>query len=526
VGGYERQGENGRMKQYLLGIDIGTSSVKALLVDTEGNIAAKTSREYPLSSPAPLWSEQDPEDWWQGTRAVIAEFFEQSSLNPAQIVAVGLTGQMHGLVLLDAAGKVLRPAMLWNDQRTGEQCERIHEAAGRENVIRITGKPALASFTAPKILWVREREPEIYARIATCLLPKDYIRYRLTGTFFSDVADASGMSLLDVGARRWSDEMLRCLEIPEAFLPQVTESTDISAFVNTEAAAATGLLAGTPIVGGAGDQAAEAVGCGVLEEGKVSIAIGTSGVVFAGMPSYVFDPLGRLHAYCHASPGLWHVMGVMLSAGGSYRWLRDTFCAEEVEKANYHGIDVYDLMSEYADAVAPGCEGLLFLPYLSGERTPYPDPYARGVFFGISLRHGRKHFIRSVLEGVAFGLKDSMELLAALNLPVSDVRISGGGARSSIWRQIIADVLNVPLHIVNATEGAAFGAALLAGVGAGVFPSVRHAASQIVRIVDETRPGPGVDVYRQLYPRYRALYSALKDEFRALGSTVDSMARE
>jgi xylulokinase len=506
------------MKRFLLGIDIGTSSVKALLVGEDGAIVAKTSNEYPLSSPAPLWSEQNPEDWWQGTRAAIAEFFDQTALQPSQIACIGLTGQMHGLVLLDAHGDVLRPAILWNDQRTARQCDAIHDIVGRDEVVRITGKPALPSFTAPKILWVREHEPEVYARIATCLLPKDYIRYKLTGTFFSDVADASGMSLLDVGARRWSDEMLRALEIPEAWLPRLTESTEISAYVHTEAAAATGLLPGTPIVGGAGDQAAEAVGCGVLEPGKVSIAIGTSGVVFSGMPSYVFDPPGRMHAYCHAAPGLWHVMGVMLSAGGSYRWFRDVFCAEEIEKARDHGIDAYTLLDEYAEMIAPGSEGMLFLPYLTGERTPHPDPLARGVFFGMSLRHGKRHFLRAVLEGVAFGLRDSMELLKALDLPISDLRVSGGGARSDLWRQIIADVLGVPLRTVNATEGAAFGAALLAGVGARVFPSVHAAAEQVVRIGSETWPGPNSSSYQRLYPRYQALYAALKDEYHAMGA--------
>jgi xylulokinase len=427
---------------------------------------------------------------------------------------------MHGLVLLDAQGEVLRPCIMWNDQRTAAQCAAITEKVGLENVLRLTGNPILPGFTAPKIVWVRENEPEVYANVAKALLPKDYVRYRLTGGFFGEVSDASGTSMFDVGQRRWSEEMLQALEVPREWLPEVTESPEVSARISVGAAAETGLLEGTPVVGGGGDQAAQAVGTGIIAEGVVSATLGTSGVVFAASDSYRVEPQGRLHAFCHAVPGKWHLMGVMLSAAGSFRWYRDILCEVERAQEAETGRDAYDILTEAAAEVAPGCEGLLFLPYLTGERTPYPDPNARGVFFGLTLRHSKPHLTRAVLEGVSYGLLDSLELMRALGLSIEQVRASGGGARSSLWRQILADVFDAEIVTVNVTEGAAYGAALLAGVGAGVYADVTSACEAALRLTGRTAPGPAVSVYADYYPRYRALYPALAPEFAAIAEVV------
>jgi xylulokinase len=508
------------MAAYLLGIDVGTSGSKAILIDADGAVKASVTTEYPLYTPQPLWAEQNPSDWWAATVTSIKQALGDSSVAAADVAGVGLTGQMHGLVLLDAQGEVLRPCIMWNDQRTAAQCAAITEKVGLDDVLRLTGNPILPGFTAPKIVWVREHEPDVYAKVAKVLLPKDYARYRLTGGFFGEVSDASGTSMFDVGQRRWSDEMLQALEIPREWLPEVTESPEVSARVSAEAARETGLLEGTPVVGGGGDQAAQAVGTGIVAEGVVSATLGTSGVVFAASDSYRVEPQGRLHAFCHAVPGMWHLMGVMLSAAGSFRWYRDTLGQEEVAQAQEAGRDAYDILTEAAAEVAPGCEGLLFLPYLTGERTPYPDPNARGVFFGLTLRHGKPHMTRAVLEGVAYGLLDSLELMRALGLSIEQVRASGGGARSSLWRQILADVFDAEIVTVNVTEGAAYGAALLAGVGAGVYADVPAACEAAIRLTGRTEPGPAVSVYADYYPRYRALYPALAPEFAAIAEVV------
>ncbi len=509
------------MAVYLLGIDVGTSGSKAILIDADGAVKASVTTEYPLHTPQPLWAEQNPSDWWAATVASIKQVLENSGVVAADVAGVGLTGQMHGLVLLDGQGEVLRPCIMWNDQRTAAQCAAITEKVGLDNVLRLTGNPILPGFTAPKIVWVREHEPDVYAKVAKVLLPKDYARYRLTGGFFGEVSDASGTSMFDVGQRRWSDDMLQALEVPREWLPEVTESPEVSACVSAEAAAETGLLEGTPVVGGGGDQAAQAVGTGIVAEGVVSATLGTSGVVFAASDSYRVEPQGRLHAFCHAVPGMWHLMGVMLSAAGSFRWYRDTLGQEEVAQARETGRDAYDILTEAAAEVAPGCEGLLFLPYLTGERTPYPDPNARGVFFGLTLRHGKQHLTRAVLEGVSYGLLDSLELMRALGLSIEQVRASGGGARSSLWRQILADVFDAEIVTVNVTEGAAYGAALLAGVGAGVYASVPEACEAAIRLTGRTEPGPAVSVYADYYPRYRALYPALAPEFAAIAEVVN-----
>jgi len=508
------------MTTFLLGIDVGTTGSKALLVDPDGTVRASATTEYPMFTPQPLWAEQNPADWWVATVTSIRQVLEKGDVRPDQVAGVGLTGQMHGLVLLDAAGEVLRPCIMWNDQRTAAQCAEITARVGADEVLRLTGNPVLPGFTAPKIVWVRQHEPEVYARVAKVLLPKDYVRFRLTGGFFSEVSDASGTSMFDVGQRKWSQEMTDALEVPREWLPEVTESPVVSARVSASAAAETGLLEGTPIVGGGGDQAAQAVGTGIVAEGVVSATLGTSGVVFAASDTYRVEPQGRLHAFCHAVPGTWHLMGVMLSAAGSFRWYRDTLGDLERIQAEESGRDPYDLLTAAAAEVSPGCEGLLFLPYLTGERTPYPDPNARGVFFGLTLRHGKPHMTRAVLEGVSYGLRDSLELMRGLGLSIQQVRASGGGARSLLWRQILADVFDAQIVTVDVTEGAAYGAALLAGVGAGVYPDVAAACAAAVRVTGSTEPGPAVSIYADYYPRYRALYPALAPEFTAIAKVV------
>ncbi len=505
------------MPSYLLGLDVGTTGSKAVLVDREGRVVHSTTTAHPLSTPRPAWVEQDPSAWWAASFESIRQVLRASGASADDIAGVGLTGQMHGLVLLDAAGEVLRPCILWNDQRSAAECAAITEAVGAERVLQITGNPVLPGFTAPKLVWVREHEPDSYRRAAKVLLPKDYLRYRLTGALVSDVSDASGTALFDVGARAWSDEMLAALGIPPAWVPEVTESPEVSAFVSAEAAREIGLRAGTPVVSGAGDQAAGAVGMGIVRPGQVSLALGTSGVVFAALEAYRREPQGRLHAFCHAVPGQWHLMGVMLSAAGSLRWYREALGGGEPS------VTFEELIAEAAE-IPPGAEGLLFLPYLSGERTPHADPDARGAFVGLSLRHGRAHLTRTVLEGVAFGLRDSLELMRQLGLDARRIRASGGGVKSDVWRQILADVLGVELATTDAAEGAGYGAALLAGVGAAVFPSVEAAAEAAVREVESILPGTAAPLYEDLYPRFQALYPALAPEFRMLVRLVEEQS--
>lgn len=505
------------MAPLLLGIDVGTSAVKAVVIDSGGAVRAVHTEAHDLHTPKPLWAEQEPHDWERGAIAAIRAVLAIEGVSAEAIAAIGLTGQMHGLVMLDGDGAVIRPAILWNDQRTGRQCESIHDRLGRERVIAVTGKPVLTGFTAPKILWVAEHEPEQYARLRQVLLPKDFVRYRLSGTYAIDVADASGTSLLDLHSRQWSEEMIAGLGLERSWFPQVFESPQVCASVSRAAAEATGLVEGTPIVAGAGDQAAEAVGCGALSDDVFSVAVGTSGVVFATTREPRIDPQGRLHAYCHAGPGLWHVMGVMLSAGGSLQWHRDTLCADLKTRAASEGREVYDLMMVEAATVAPGCDGLVFLPYLTGERTPHADPYARGAFVGLTRRHSRAHLTRAVIEGVSFGLRDLLELSREIGMRPARVRLSGGGARSGLWRQMLADVLRTPAATVNVSQGAAYGAALLAGVGAGVYPDVEAAAAATVRETSVTEPGPEAERYEGPYAEYRALYPALRESFRRLG---------
>jgi xylulokinase len=469
----------------IAGLDVGTTGVKAIAITPEGEVVARAERSYPLSTPRPGWSEQDPEDWWLASEAALAEL-------GGDMAGVGLSGQMHGLVALDEEDRVVRPAILWNDQRTGAECAEIEERIGLARLIELTGNRALPGFTAPKLLWLRKHEPDAYARIGSILLPKDYVRLRLTGEHAIDVADASGTLLLDVAGRRWSDEVLAALEIPAAWLPQVLESPVVSGATAED----------VPVAAGAGDCAAAGLGVGADRPGPVSVVLGTSGVVFAALPAYRPDERARAHVFCHAVPGAWHAMGVMLSAAGSLQWLRD-IVAPDLS---------FDALVAEAERWEPGVEGLLFLPYLQGERTPHADPDARGAFAGLQLRHDRGALVRAVLEGVAFGLRDSFDILRDLGIEVSGARVSGGGARSELWLRICASVLDVPIERMAVDEGSAFGAALLGGVAGGVFADVGEAVAATVRTTDLVEPDPAwCDAYAELLPRYRALYPALRD---------------
>ena len=479
-----------------------------MLVGDEGSVVSSAVTSLTLSTPRPLWSEQHPQDWWQGVVNSIRIALAQANATGSDVAAIGLTGQMHGLVLLDERGEVLRPAILWNDQRCGAECDEIRARLGKERLIRITGNDALTGFTAPKILWVQKHEPDVSARARHLLLPKDFIRYKLTAQMAMDKADGSGTMLFDLKTRDWSSEVAEALGIPRAWLPRTFEGPEITGEVSAEAAAATGLSAGTPVMAGGGDQAAGAVGVGAVEPGTVSLALGTSGVVFATTESPLIEPEGRLHAFCHAVPGRWHLMGVMLSAAGSLQWHRDALAPQTS----------FDDLVDEAAQVPPGSEGLIFLPYLTGERTPYPDPLARGAWVGLTLRHKRGHLTRAVLEGVAFGLKDSFALIESAGLgSIEQVRVSGGGAKSSLWRQILADVLGVELVAVNTTEGAAYGAALLAGVGEGTWRSVEAACAASINVAGRvTSHEQRGRAYEKIYHEYRALYPALRQTFNHL----------
>ena len=470
----------------LIGLDIGTSGVKALAVgEDDGAILARREVGYPLSTPHPGWAEQDPADWWRATGEAL------EALGVDEVAGIGLSGQMHGLVALDAAGDVIRPAILWNDGRTAAECAEIEERVGLERLISLTGNRALTGFTAPKLLWLRRHEPEAYGRIAKVMLPKDYVRWKLCGEHAIDMADASGTLLLDVANRRWSGEVLDALEIDRAWLPRLLESPEVSGATPD----------GVPVAAGAGDQAAGALGVGVDRPGPLSVALGTSGVVFAALPAFAADERARVHAFCHAVPGGWHAMGVMLSAAGSLAWLRDAAAPGEE----------FGPLVESARAWDPGAEGLTFLPYLAGERTPHADPDARGAFTGLGLRHDRGALVRAVLEGVAYGLRDSLDLLVELGVQPERGRASGGGARSELWLRIIASVLELPLERPVVEEGAAYGAALLGGVAGGTWASTDEAVAACVRVTGEVEPEPAwIAPYAEGRERFRALYPALR----------------
>jgi xylulokinase len=493
------------MPKYFIGIDVSTTASKALVIDEQGNVV--TSKGYPhnLSTPRPLWSEQDPENWWDATSKSLRDVLKQVS--PDDVAAVGLTGQMHGLTTLDENGKPIRPAILWNDQRSGAQCEYITEKVGPQRLYQIIGSILLAGFTAPKLLWLRENEPDCYRQIKHILLPKDYVRFRLSGAYVADVADGSGLALMDIGKRDWSDELLAAYDFPRAWLPELCESQEVCAYVSEEAAAQTGLKVGTPIVGGAGDQPAAGVGNGIVERDQASLTVGTSGVAYAISDHYAPEPNGRLHTFCGPIPGTWFHMGVMLSAAGGLRWFHDEFTPEMS----------YDELNQRAEDVPRGSLGLLFAPYLTGERNPHPDPLARAAFVGLTLRHGLSQMIRAVMEGVAFGMRDQLELLRSLGVNPTEAVVSGGAANSPIWRQLMTDIMGIPLYAVNTNEGAAFGAAILASVGAGAYPDVPSACKQMVRKIGTIQPDPaGVADYARLYPTFQALYPALKTTYAQL----------
>jgi xylulokinase len=489
-----------------LGLDVSTTATKALLLGDAGDLLAVASSGYPVATPEPRWSEQDPARWWEAAVIAIRTALTDASLTGADVSAVGLSGQMHGLVVLDDAERVLRPAILWNDQRTGPECDLIRATIGRDRLIEITGNDARTGFTAPKLLWVRDHEPETWRRIAHMLLPKDLVRLRLTGEHAVDRADGAGTLLFDLAAREWSREIVDALGIEPGWLPPTFEGPEVTGTISAAAAQATGLAAGTPVVAGGGDQAAAAVGVGAVRPGILSVSLGTSGVVFAATQVPIVEPEGRLHAFCHAVPDRWHLMGVMLSAAGSLRWFRDAL-APDVGFAE---------LTERAAESPPGADGLLFLPYLTGERTPHADPLARGAFVGLTVGHTRPHLTRAVLEGVAFGLRDSLELMRSLGLPkAGDARVTGGGSVSPVWRRILADVLGVPVTTMPTGEGAAQGAAILAATAAIPFGSVDAAVDALVRTGETIEPGGDAETYAEAYGRYVALYPALAPTFRA-----------
>jgi len=488
---------------HLLGIDVGTSGVRCIAIDHQGAVRAEASVEHPSSSPRPGWSEQRPEDWWEGARRAIAEV---ASNVGGDIVGLGLTGQMHGAVFLDQADHVIRPALLWNDQRTAAQCEAITERVGAHRLIEIAGNPALTGFQAPKILWLRDEEPKSYARLHSVLLPKDYLRLRLTGDKATDASDASGTLLLDLKERGWSREIVDALEVPIEWLPRVHEAPAATGQVRADVASDLGLPAGVVVAAGGGDNAAAAVGNGVVRDGLVSCSIGTSGVLFAHSDVLSLDRSGRLHAFCHAVPERYHLMGVTLAAGASLRWW-----GEVVGKPDY------DELSELASHAPPGAEGLVFLPYLTGERTPHMDPHARGAFVGLTSRHGLGHLTRAVMEGVAFSLRDSLEITVGLGIKPNQIRATGGGARSAFWRQLLADVMSCPIVRTEADEGPAYGAALLAGVASGVYTDVAEATAQISLRPDICEPNPSAARrYMDYYAAYRELYPATRSAMHSL----------
>lgn len=497
---------------HLLGIDVGTGGTRALIIDEQGRLAASATEEHlAFASPEIGWAEQHPEDWWRACCIAVRKALTNGSLRAEDIACVGFSGQMHGAVMLDAEDRVVRPALIWCDVRTEDQCRELNKKIGAERIIQLTCNPALPNFTLTKFLWVRRHEPENWRRVRSVMLPKDYVRFRLTGDRAIDMADASGTLMLDVAHRRWSREMLAAAEIDERLLPGLFESPDVCGRISAEGAAATGLKPGTPVVAGAGDQAAGATGMGVVAPGAVSATIGTSGVVFAATDRPALDPKGRLHTFCHAIPGRWHVMGVTQAAGLSLRWFRDQFGAGAND-----GRDPYERLSEEAARVAPGCDGLLWTPYLMGERTPHLDGQARAALVGLTASHTRAHVIRAILEGVALSLRDTFTIFSEMNVPVRSIRLGGGGARSALWRKIQADVYGREVEIVEAEEGAAYGAALLAGVGAGIWPSVDAACGAAVRVAQLVAPDPAaVTAMNQSYSAFRRVYGATRAIFNA-----------
>ncbi|MCL2054922.1 MAG: xylulokinase [Oscillospiraceae bacterium] len=503
--------------KYAIGIDVGTSGTKTVLFDSRGEVIASATAEYPLYQPKNGYAEQEPADWWAASASTVKAVLKKSGVNPSDIAGIGLSGQMHGLVMLDESNAVIRRSIIWCDQRTAKECEEITEKVGAKRLIEITANPALTGFTASKILWVRNNEPENYARCKHILLPKDYVRFMLTGEYATEVSDASGMQLLDIPRRCWSDEILEKLDIDSSLLAKVYESPEITGYITKEAAALTGLSEGTPVVGGAGDNAAAAVGTGAVSDGKAFTTIGSSGVVFAHTSGISIDPQGRVHTFCCAVPGCWHVMGVTQGAGLSLKWFRDNFCGAEKETARLMGVDEYELMDKQAKTVPIGSNRLIYLPYLMGERTPHLDPDARGMFFGLSAVHTKKEMLRAVMEGVAFSLKDCVEICRAMGISVSDMTACGGGGASPLWRQMLADLYGCPVKTSSSKEGPALGVAILAFVGAGVYESVPAACEAIIKSAQVQQPiEENTPVYDKYYKLYTELYPAVKEKYAVL----------
>lgn len=505
----------------VIGVDVGTSGTKAVAVDRSGQVLATVTVEYPLLTPKPDWAEQNPADWKAAAFEALARLAKTPGIKAADVKGIGLTGQMHGSVFLDGEGKVLRNALLWCDQRTARQVEDITERVGAEQLVEMVNNPMQTSYTAPKILWLRDNEPDVYDKVRKVLLPKDYIRYELTHEYATDCADASGTLLFDVKKRAWHNDLMGLLDIPTDFMPGVCEGPEVTGWLTDKAAKATGLPKGIPVVAGGGDQAAGAVGCGVVKPGLVSATIGTSGVVFAATDTVATDAEGRVQSFCHSAPGKWHVMGVVLSAGGSLRWFRDALCQAEISVAAQTNVDPYAYIGAAAKTAPIGCEGLTFLPYLTGERTPHKDPYARGAFVGLTLRHKRAHMARAVFEGVCYAMRDCIEVFRENNVPINQVRASGGGARSAFWRQMQADVNQIPLTTISVDEGPAYGAALLAMVGTELYKDVDEACEATIRVVDSCQPDPAKkDAYDNWYGLYRETYKALAPGFRRAAELV------
>ncbi len=503
---------------YLLGLDAGTTSTRAILIDENGRLIATSSRDYPMLVPRHGWAEQEAEDWYKAAVLTIRDVLEKSGIDAGGIAGIGLSGQMHGAVVLDIHGKPVRPVMIWCDNRAYMQTKKIYDIFGYYNFIKLSYNQALPGYIAPKLLWIRDNEPENYKKINRFLFPKDYLRYRFSGVYASEVSDASGSVMMDIPNRRWSDEIISGLEIDKKILPDIFESVVISSRVNSETAAATGLVAGTPIAGGGGDNAAGAIGTGIIREGVMSDSLGTSGVVFIHTDKPVFDPEGRFHCTCHTVPYKWNLLGATLSAAGSLKWYADNFGVSRdfIERYPETGDD-YELLNRQAEGVNPGSDGLLFLPYLIGERTPYSDAHARGVFFGISYIHTSSHFVRSIMEGVAFSQRDCLEIARELGSGSDRVVLVGGGSRSRIWRQIMADILNSNIAINNINEGPAFGAALIAGVGVGLYSDVEDAHNKTVKEIENIAPvEANVFLYDRLYDIYRNLYNDLKLDFKKI----------
>lgn len=502
---------------YLIGVDIGTSGTKTVLFDEAGAVVASALCEYPLYQPKNGWAEQDPEDWWQATVTTIHTVLQKSGILPGQIAGIGLSGQMHGLVMLDGEGNVLRPAILWCDGRTVTECEEITQLVGQERLIAQTANPALPGFTASKILWVRKHEPECYAKCRQILLPKDYVRYRLTGVYATEVSDASGMNLMDIPHRSWSNEVLHALKIDLSLLPPLYESPEIVGHITEQAATLTGLTAGTPVAGGAGDNAAAAVGTGVVQEGRAFTTLGTSGVIFAHSDQVAIDPKGRVHSFCAAVPGGWSVMSCTLSAGGSLQWLRNQLFRAEMETAAQMNVDPYVLMDQQAAQSPIGANRLLFLPYLMGERSPLLDSEARGVFFGLSAIHQKRDLLRAVLEGVTYSQRQCLDILREMGITFTEMLACGGGGASLFWRQMLADVYGCPVSVSASRESGALGVAILAGVGVGLYSSVQAACSKLIRTKSAVSPDlKNSACYEPFYQLYRQLYPALQGQFHTL----------